>query len=588
MLDVDVKRVIDWLNKLYNFLRENNYINSLNQYKILPNKKGIFQKMNEIYGNKNDNEHSIPDVINPLYSQIFGKEIKDIMIHQDINLTSLGSYIREKNFEDILNEFSNVFKKKGNKEKQEEVSNEFISFSIDNPKIRKIYQLRKETDSKFRDIPQQHLDHYYEYHSVWREVEDFWFNTHPSIIESLKNLENLRVLLNYENNKEGMEKCKVWLNNYIKFLKEKSTVADKKKIFPNQLGNFKNLEDLQYDESIPELLKDIYNDLKSSKNKTFEIREDLLLKEITCYKAYNKLTQKEIIGKIEEKFQEDSNDKDVKAIKTKISERIISLLPNNNSEIFKTVCKAISEFIPLYNSIYNKNIVLQGATITTELNYGIFLRYILQETLIFIQNITKEQIPQKIEAISKIIAFAWKYQDDKFLNLSVDPTKYKIFVNQNDSFNKIENLRFEEDFGQAQNIFIERLFQLAKLFPIECDFKNIFIAPVFTKNLSEYKNRFREMTLNEICRRIEYKLIDYYEKNEKNNILDKKYKSFRDVFFQLNDILKNANNATKLKEQFPRFMRLRGAIALKFLDVNDEMDSFIDDIRRVVEFKTAE
>ena len=35
-------------------------------------------------------------------------------------------------------------------------------------------------------------------------------------------------------------------------------------------------------------------------------------------------------------------------------------------------------------------------------------------------------------------------------------------------------------------------------------------------------------------------------------------------------------------------MRLRGAIALKFLDVYDEMDNFIDDIERVVEFKTAE
>ena len=47
-------------------------------------------------------------------------------------------------------------------------------------------------------------------------------------------------------------------------------------------------------------------------------------------------------------------------------------------------------------------------------------------------------------------------------------------------------------------------------------------------------------------------------------------------------------NSSNLKKNFPRFMRSRGIIALKFLDVNDEMDSFIDDIRRVVEFKTAE
>ena len=123
------------------------------------------------------------------------------------------------------------------------------------------------------------------------------------MIESLKNLEKLRELLGYENSNEGMEKCKTWLNDYIKFLKEKSTIADTKKIFPNQLGNFQNLEDLQYDESIPEILKDIYNDLESTTKNKFEIRGKPLLKEITCYKTYNRLTQKEIIGKIEKKFQ---------------------------------------------------------------------------------------------------------------------------------------------------------------------------------------------------------------------------------------------------------------------------------------------
>ena len=87
------------------------------------------------------------------------------------------------------------------------------------------------------------------------------------MIESLGNLDNLRDLLGYEKTNDGMESCKAWLNNYIKFLIEKSTIVDTKKIFPNQLGNFENLENLQYDESIPEILKDIYNDLSSTDKK---------------------------------------------------------------------------------------------------------------------------------------------------------------------------------------------------------------------------------------------------------------------------------------------------------------------------------
>lgn len=46
-------------------------------------------------------------------------------------------------------------------------------------------------------------------------------------------------------------------------------------------------------------------------NQQLEIREKLLLKEITCYKTYNRLTQKEIIGKIEKKFQ-NLQDKDTR------------------------------------------------------------------------------------------------------------------------------------------------------------------------------------------------------------------------------------------------------------------------------------
>ena len=159
----------------------------------------------------------------------------------------------------------------------------------------------------------------------------------------------------------------------IIFLKEKSTIADTKKIFPNQLGNFQNLEDLQYDESIPEILKDIYNDLESTTRNKFEIRGKLLLKEITCYKTYNRLTQKEIIGKIEKKFQNlqdrdtrnPNEAKEAKEKKTKISEKILSLLPNNNTPLYEAVSTAISEFIPDYNNIFNKNIVPQRAKITT-------------------------------------------------------------------------------------------------------------------------------------------------------------------------------------------------------------------------------
>ena len=70
-MDVDDNKVIQWLNKLYIFLQQNNCINYLYQYKMLPNKNGIFQKLNELYGNEIPND--IPDLINPMYGHKYKK-----------------------------------------------------------------------------------------------------------------------------------------------------------------------------------------------------------------------------------------------------------------------------------------------------------------------------------------------------------------------------------------------------------------------------------------------------------------------------------------------------------------------------------
>lgn len=217
------------------------------------------------------------------------------------------------------------------------------------------------------------------------------------------------------------------------------------------------------------------------------------------------------------------------------------------------------------------------------------MRYLLIKTLSDIERMTEDQIPAKIEIISKIIKFAWKYQDNKFINLSVDPSKYKIFVNQNNKFDKIENIKFKVEIDQANNDDIKNLFELSKLSPIESDFKNNFLSPIFVDNLYEYKNKFRTIKLKEICEEIEYKLFDYFEIIIQNNLFernDKYFQSFRTLFFKLNDILKNSEYLKK--NFFKRFMRRRGDIALKFLDKDDDIDSFIDNIRKAVEIKRKE
>ena len=194
------------------------------------------------------------------------------------------------------------------------------------------------------------------------------------------------------------------------------------------------------------------------------------------------------------------------------------------------------------------------------------------------------QIPARIEIISKIIKFAWRYQDNQFINLAVDPRNYRIFVNQNNRFKRIENIRFKEEFGQANNDDITNLFELARSPPIEYDFKNDFLSQIFADNLNEFRNRFSTKTLREICATIENKLLEYFRNINDNNINALNHRPFRKAFFKLNDILKNANY---LKQYFTGFMHERANIALKILDNQDEIDNYIDDIKQKVEQRDA-
>ena len=64
------------------------------QYNLIPNRKGVFKKIKEIYGDEEAN--SIPEIINPIYQRNFGKELDDILIHRDINYKFWGIYPKKK------------------------------------------------------------------------------------------------------------------------------------------------------------------------------------------------------------------------------------------------------------------------------------------------------------------------------------------------------------------------------------------------------------------------------------------------------------------------------------------------------------
>ena len=213
----------------------------------------------------------------------------------------LKNTFKKKNFVDILNEFSNVFKEKNNEENKEYLCNELISLSTKNPIVKQMFEFRQKTDDKFRNIPIKDSNDYFKNHDnhiIWEDLKNFWFTYYTSIIQSQNNIDGLRNLLKYDNNDNGKNNSLIWLNDYIKFMKENSLKIEQYKIFPNQMGNFEFINDLYYEDSIPEILINIYNKLIYH-----DIRNSFLSKQITSYKNCDKYTKELIIAQIEKNYK---------------------------------------------------------------------------------------------------------------------------------------------------------------------------------------------------------------------------------------------------------------------------------------------
>ena len=68
---------------------------------------------------------------------------------------------------------------------------------------------------------------------------------------------------------------------------------------------------------------------------------------------------------------------------------------------FIEISKVLKEFISYYNQILGKNIILKETKAMTELNYGMFLNFILKDTLNNIESMSINEILFKKRIYSK-------------------------------------------------------------------------------------------------------------------------------------------------------------------------------------------
>lgn len=422
------------------------------------------------------------------------------------------------------------------------------------------------------------MKYYCENHIIWKEVEEFWFDYHSKKVEEFQNIDNLSKQLFKDIKKEDAYN---WINNYIEFLKNNSTLVEKKKIFPNKNGNFKYIKELRSGPDIPESLIDYQNELERIENKNFDKRESLLSNKIVSYNRYNRISQKEIISDFESLFNTIADDKE---IKLKISEQIMTLVPKNESIKFKKIKEALNKITEYYNKLFNKNITKKEEDLTVELNYGNFVSFILDKIFKKIEKMNKTEITSNIELIPKIIQFAWDYQFSNNLRVNINPKKYNIFLDQDNILRSIEDIYIKKNFEKLKYSEIDnKLVEIYKSKIIEENNKRIFLAQSFDKILHKnYARKFKQITLREICKHIDEDISNYIDKKKINiSELKKKnqedYLEYKKMFFDLNDLIKNNHN---LRNYFPKFREKRIKIGILFLENDEEeMDKIIDNIK---------
>lgn len=130
-------------------------------------------------------------------------------MNENIDISNFKESIKTKNFKIIFDEFLIFLKEENDQKKKDYLCNELISFDIENTNINKMCNFRNEIDRNYRNKFKEKL-YNCKKHSIWREIEDYWFNSYTKILETTQNINNL--LLIKEEDKNNPIK---WLNKYI-------------------------------------------------------------------------------------------------------------------------------------------------------------------------------------------------------------------------------------------------------------------------------------------------------------------------------------------------------------------------------------
>lgn len=555
-LNKDEQSVLAWLNKVYVFLIKHKCQDDLKEYAIVPNEEGTFMCIDEL---RSDQTNPIPSELKSIYNEVSDTAIEDELVHEGIDATIFDNIIDTFDLKDIIDWFNNGIESRDwSSEKKETVVYALISLmpQTDDAGYIKRRESMYRFSSAYREMDELQTVVVEDLH-LWEKADEYWFNNSYAGIEKAEKVSTMseEFFLLGKTEEETLN----WLNEYIAFYRDNShgDLIKERSVFPDQLHlKLKPLDELRYDDGIPEAFKDLANYACDKSLKWDIFRHQLLNSAIYGYAQHNPLKLGEVYEYVKNKFDEKNSDKGT------IAKQTIAIVLGSDDESSKQ--NRIYGFVKmvLADDMPDKSLVKSADGFKWEFANEYCLRMVCEKISKSVNLSGLRELSDELSDKSDSGLIEWVDELVEFLHsnktywpiISDEDDGIGIWLNQHNDFCRLQDLRIDGGITEVLKDLCENNKH------IDWDLR----ADMYSLDAQNGKYVDGEISLKEVGEYIDGIIKEYVV--EKNNMQEK---DFVVLVFELEKMLKSNS---ELKDVMKYFEKKKHSLIVWTLGEGEAMD----------------
>lgn len=556
--------VLPWLNRVYEFLVEQNCLKDFDTFALIPNQKGTFKLLKEL---RSDHTSRIPLSLKSIYNSVNQDDatIQDLLMDARIDAGVFGNSLLSFSLKEMIEKLNEYVKNGGciAKNGQSIDIKATVAYSLISlyPNNNDQDYLKKRQSiyifcSDYMEMPPCSMVEVSDT-NLWKETDTYWFQNSFKGIAKKANVSD--VATDYFKVPKTVEETLLWLNNYLKFYRDNANgdLIKEQSVFPNQQLRLSKLSDLRYDNNIAEEFKDLANYAENTTGLSDVYRHQLLHPTIKGYEDQKPLNLEEIYKYVKKTFDE-SNDE----IKETIARHTITIMVKPESEEpeekrLYDYAKTIStcqfsgpRFVTMHSGFHwgfaqEYYIKLICRKIAESVNTAGF-----RSLSASLKEMTDKDVAEWVDGL---IEFLHSFRNKKFWTVITDKDQgIGIWLNQNNEFCKFQEVRKDDNIPEE----LKNLAATNRL--VNRDYKEVLFSQLSEK--AHYLET-NPLTLTEIGECIDGIIRDYGGSKQEND--------FRSLIFAVGKL---CNTNTELASIMKFYGETKNSLIVWSLGEGETMD----------------